>query len=68
MSRVSPRVRGPLTPRDRALVGCGINLALRDSVMREARAVDGDRRTRYVQLARNFNRIAMLFRRVGGES
>ena len=68
MSRVSPRVRGPLTARDRALVGCGINLALRDSVMREARAVDGERRARYVQLARNFNRIAMLFRRVGGES
>jgi hypothetical protein len=54
--------RGPLTMRDRALVSAGINLAERDFAMREARGFTGARRTKYVQLARQFNRLAMAFR------
>ena len=67
-SRNSSCVRGPLTTRDRALVNAGINLALRDSSMREARALDGERRARYVQYARCFNRIAITFRKLGVQS
>ena len=64
-TRNTARVRGPLTDADRALVGCGINLALRDSAIRDARNSSGDRRSRLARMARTFNRIAITFRKVG---
>ena len=54
--------RGPLTARDRALVNAGINLAERDYAMRVARDSTGVIRSKYAQLARKFNRLAMAFR------